>query len=279
MTTWHKVYKKIKPYMVRIETETGFGTGFLFGYTANHSLAAFATACHVVDDVEEWKKPLKIRHYSSGKVAYFESATRVIFTDRQKDTATILVQPAAFDLPPTTLPLLPSNKFKKIGVEVGWSGFPSLSPYDLCFFSGSVSFYKSEDSSYLIDGVAINGVSGGPVFSGLDDSTPQIIGVISAYVANRRAGEVLPGLLKARDLTTVHEHIKTLQSFDDAKQKEDELQKKASEESPQPTVDGGKKTAPKKKVAKKKSVKKTAPKKRSVKKTEPKKKIAKKKSS
>lgn len=253
MTAWHKVYEKIKPYMVRIETETGFGTGFFFGYAVNHSLAAFATACHVVGDVVEWKKPLKIRHYSSGKVAYFEDAKRVIFTDPKKDTATILVQPAAFDLPPATLPLLPSDEFKKIGVEVGWTGFPSLSPYDLCFFSGSVSFYKSEDSSYLIDGVAINGVSGGPVFSGLSNSTPQIIGVISAYVVNRRAGEALPGLLKARDLTTVHKHIKTLRDFEDAKKKEDELQKKASEESPERTADKGRKAVPKKKVAKKKS--------------------------
>lgn len=276
MTTWYKVYEKLKPYMVRIETETGFGTGFLFGYAANHSLAAFATACHVVEDVEEWRKPIKIRHYTSGKVAYFENAERVILLDHMKDTATILVKPSAFNLPPATLPLLPSDKSKKIGVDVGWAGFPALSPYDLCFFSGSVSFYRSDYSSYLIDGVAINGVSGGPVFSGLEDSTPQIIGVISAYMANRRPGEALPGLLRAQDLTIVHEHIKTLQSLDDAKQKEDELQKKVSKESAPPVAaitvkpepdekdadaqPVGKKVA-KKKVAKKKVTKKASPKK------------------
>ena len=267
--SWHKAYEDIKPYMIRIETETGFGTGFLFAYTANHALAAFATACHVVDDIDDWKKPFRIRHYSTGKVVYFEDAARVILTDRQRDTATILVQTDQFNLPAATLPLLPSNKFKKIGVEVGWTGFPSLSPSDLCFFSGTVSFYKGNDDSYFIDGVAINGVSGGPVFSTLKDSTPQIIGVISAYVANRRAGEALPGLLKARDLTTVHKHINTIQSLDDAKKKEDELQKQVSQDQPpvepkvqtsvaqpQNTQPGGGKKGSKKSPVNKKSVRK-----------------------
>mgnify|MGYP001407065978 CR=1 FL=1 len=229
--SWHKAYDNIKPFMVRIETETGFGTGFLFSYTANHALAAFATACHVVADVDEWKKPLKISHYTTGKVVYFDGTERVILTDRARDTATILAPSTRFDLPAAVLPLLPSTKFKKIGVEVGWTGFPSLSPTDLCFFSGSVSFYNSDDDSYFIDGVAIHGVSGGPVFSMLDDSTPQIIGVISAYVANRRGGEALPGLLKARDLTTIHKHISAIQSLDDAKEKEDELQEQVTKES------------------------------------------------
>lgn len=273
--SWHKAYDCIKPYMVRIETETGFGTGFLFAYTGNHSLAAFATACHVVDDVDDWNKPLKIRHYTSGKVVYFENAKRVILTDRQRDTATILVRSDEFELPAATLPLLPSNKFKKIGVDVGWTGFPGLSPSDLCFFSGAVSFYKQEDDSYLIDGVAINGVSGGPVFSTLKDLTPQIIGVISAYVANRRGGEALPGLLKARDLTTIHKHIKTIQSLDEAKEKEDELQQQvAKDEGPpesgaQPPVRKktskkvpAKKKATKKRVARKKATTKKRPRKK-----------------
>ncbi len=227
---WHKAYDSIKPYMVRIETESGFGTGFLFAYTGNHALAAFATACHVIDDVEEWKKPLRIRHYVSGKVVFFDQSERVILTDRRRDTATILISASAFNLPPATLSLLPSDKIKKIGVEVGWTGFPSLSPADLCFFSGTVSFYNSDDESYFIDGVAINGVSGGPVFYVLQDETPQIVGVISAYVANRRGGEALPGLLKARDLTTLHSHINKIKSLEEAKKKETELRKQVSSE-------------------------------------------------
>ncbi len=64
---------------------------------------------------------------------------------------------------------------------------------------------------------------GGPVFSVLSKSKPQIIGVISAYIANKRGDDSLPGLLMASDLTAVHNHIKALQDFEEAKQKEDEL--------------------------------------------------------
>ncbi len=157
-------------------------------------------------------------------------------------------------MPPTTLSLLPSSKRKKIGVEVGWTGFPSLSASDLCFFSGTVSFYKSRENTYLIDGVAINGVSGGPVFSVLSKSKPQIIGVISAYIANKRGDDSLPGLLMASDLTAVHNHIKALQDFEEAKQKEDELQKKVSEKKQitAPVAKKSVKKKPKKNISKKK---------------------------
>lgn len=280
---WHKAYDSIKPYMVRIETETGFGTGFLFGYTENHTLAAFATACHVVEDVDDWKKPLRIRHYTTGDVVYFEDEKRVVLLDRDRDTATILVHATSFNLPPATLALLPSDKFKKIGIPVAWTGFPRLSPADLCFFTGTVSFYKQAYDSYLIDGVAINGVSGGPVFSMLQDSTPQIVGVISSYVANRRGGDSLPGLLKAQDLTTIHKHISTIKSLDDAKQKEEQLQDKVSQDSTPPEPAAKESVEPpteappsKKKVAKKKATKKAASKKVAKKKTPSKKKAARK---
>ena len=55
--------------------------------------------------------------------------------------------------------------------------------------SGYVLFlrlYKCLDSkrTYLVDGVAINGVSGGPTFA-LMGQDMDIIGVVSAYILNR----------------------------------------------------------------------------------------------
>jgi hypothetical protein len=47
---------------------------------------------------------------------------------------------------------------------------------------------------YLIDGVAINGVGGGPVFAALKNDQPQLLGTISAYMPNRMRGDALPGL-------------------------------------------------------------------------------------
>jgi hypothetical protein len=96
----------------------------------------------------------------------------------------------------------------------------------LCFFSGKISSFLQDEECYLIDGVAINGVSGGAVFSKLADSTPEIIGVVSAYLPSRRPTDTLPGLLRAQDVTSFYEHIQRIQSFDEAKEKEQDTQKK-----------------------------------------------------
>ena len=43
-----------------------------------------------------------------------------------------------------------------IGSEIGWLGFPSVAPHDLCFFSGNISARQEYRKAYLVDGVAIN---------------------------------------------------------------------------------------------------------------------------
>jgi S1-C subfamily serine protease len=227
---WHKVYEKVKPYVVRISTQDGFGTGFLFAYNKDHSLAAIATAAHVVKQARDWRQPLKITHYASGETVFFSDAERVIWLDTSRDAATIIIPSKMFKFPTSTLQLMDSTKFKKIGVEVAWVGFPNLAANSLCFFSGQISSFVPEDDSYLIDGVAINGVSGGPVFNELDDSTPELIGLVSAYMANRRATDTLPGLLRAQDVTSFHTHIKMMKDLDDAKEKEHETQTQIDKE-------------------------------------------------
>lgn len=212
----------------------GFGTGFLFAYNKDRSVAALATASHVIEEATDWKQAVKVWHPASKKTLYLEAEDRAVWLDRAHDAATILIGGDALKLPSDVLPLLQADKFKKIGVEVGWVGFPRLAPKKICFFSGVVSAYLSSEASYLIDGVAINGVSGGPVFSELKDAIPELIGVVSAYMANRRSGESLPGLLQAQDLTAFHEHIQKIKSFDDAKEKEHEAQKQVEQSEPGP---------------------------------------------
>ena len=56
---WHMAYEKIEPYLVRIDTEDGFGTGFFLAYNSDHSIAAIATAAHVVEQADLWQKPLR----------------------------------------------------------------------------------------------------------------------------------------------------------------------------------------------------------------------------
>jgi len=222
---WHVVVDALKPYIVKIETPSGHGTGFLFFYNEDKSLCGIATAHHVISDIDEWQQPMRIRHHASGKVDLFKQDERFIFGDADSDSAVILIPSGIFDFPAEPIPLLESGKVLKIGVEVGWLGFPALEPRTPCFFCGNISARQKESHSYLIDGVAINGVSGGPVFDADDKNKPRIIGSISAYIANRARGDSLPGLAVARDVSHFHDIAKHIKSIDEANRKKQELEK------------------------------------------------------
>lgn len=233
---WHTLHKKIKPYLVRIETQGGSGTGFLFAYNATQTIAAIATAAHVVDDAHDWKQPMKLVHYETGDELFLPESDRVVFLDRKRDSASILIASEKLPFPKATPPLMDATAFKKVGVELAWVGFPSVAYPELCFFTGCVSAFLEKEDCYLIDGVAINGVSGGPVFAAYDENTPEIVGTISAYLPNRTGGGALPGLLKAQDISAFQETLKTIQSLDEARKKEKEEAKSEQQALPEPKI-------------------------------------------
>jgi len=73
----------------------------------------------------------------------------------------------------------------------------------------------------LIDGVAINGVSGGPVFYGAGgdaSNSVEIIGTITAYMPNRS----LPGLSFAQDITHFQNVVTAIKNRDEAEKKKKE---------------------------------------------------------
>jgi hypothetical protein len=104
------------------------------------------------------------------------------------------------------------------------AGIPHYRTRHSGFFSGAISASHIAKKSYLIDGVAINGVSGGPVFHCPDSDKVQIIGCVSAYHANRATGETLPGLLRAQDVSHFHGVAKHVQSIDQANVKKKEFE-------------------------------------------------------
>jgi len=123
----------------------------------------------------------------------FKESDRVIFTNWETDSAVILIPKPDFPFPEKIIDLFPTTDVIKLGSEVGWLGFPSIEPFTLCFFAGCISARRN--NTYLIDGVSINGVSGGPVLYVPDATNIQIIGIISFYRANRLPGDTLPGLV------------------------------------------------------------------------------------
>jgi len=215
---WSAAVEHIHPHIVRIDTPQSSGTGFLISNSHNNAFCGIATAAHVVYHAHDWEEPIRIAHVSKSIV--IRSHQRKIFLDPIRDTATILFDRGELPLPPDPLSLIPKDKSLKVGTKVGWLGFPAIPDANLCFFEGSVSAWLETQTAYLIDGVAINGVSGGPAFHIRDGDHPAvvIIGVVSAYVPNRATGEVLPGLSVVQDVSHFHELAPTFASLDQARE-------------------------------------------------------------
>lgn len=221
---WDQIIKRATPYVVKIETPAGYGTGFLCLYNGSRAFCGIATALHVVGYADQWQQPIRIVHYASASNAFLEESERVIFTDPSKDSAVILLPVEKLKLPEELIPLRPIRESLPIGVEVGWLGYPAIGsgPDTLCFFSGNISARQEARSNYLIDGVAINGVSGGPVLFSTATDGLQIVGAVSAYIANRNTGEALPGLSVAQDVSPLHDIASQIKTIDEANRKKQE---------------------------------------------------------
>ena len=227
---WEQVVQKVTPYIFKIETPAGYGTGFLYLYNDNKSWCGVATALHVVDYANTWKQPIKLIHHDSLQQIFLKDSDYIIMTDGKTDSAVILFQKPEFELPCELIELIPLNTLLSIGNEVSWLGFPAIEPYTLCFFSGNISAWQDFRKAYLIDGVAINGVSGGPVTYLHSTDGVKIVGIVSAYRANRAAGDSLPGLLYAQDVSHFQGVLQHIRSVDDANKKKLELEQQQQTE-------------------------------------------------
>jgi len=207
---WSDAVNSSLPCIVKIETPTGHGTGFLCFYDQTKSMYAIATAGHVIHHADKWMEPIRIYTHNGSKSLLLKARDRHITMGNLSDSAIILFSKTQ-DLFPGTLPLplLDQELVLTVGTQVGWIGFPVLEPDTPCFFSGMISARKN--NAYLIDGVAINGVSGGPVLYMDEDEAVSVVGTVSAYRMNKASGDNLPGLLIAQDLSLFHDVITHIQ--------------------------------------------------------------------
>src|SRR5215207_6888607 len=156
---WQPVHELVKNHVVRIETQDGTGTGFLFGYNKDKSIAAVATAAHVVGHAHLWRQPLRLIHQATQQEVFLPYERRIVFIDHGRDSSSIMVRASELPFEVEPLQLIDPMHYIRVGVEVAWMGFPSVAYPELCFFRGCVSAFIESRSSYLVDGVAINGVS------------------------------------------------------------------------------------------------------------------------
>ena len=179
---------------------------------------AIATAAHVVSLEHAWEEPIRIQHYATETSVLVRAPERALLVNTSDDVAAILFASQNLPFPETPLPLSPKDSPVSVGVEIGWLGFPAIAG-DLCFFSGRVSTHLTVKQQYLVDGVAIHGVSGGPAFRE-EDAGLALMGVVSAYVPNRVTGEALPGLAVVNDVTEFHTMIAAFSSLEHAQEKQ-----------------------------------------------------------
>ena len=206
---WINVIKRMAPYVIRIETPNGHGTGFLLTINDNPPMYSIATARHVIDHAAKWKLPIMIYTHKEQKAILYEHDDYMVLMDpSERDLAILLIGQRSLKFDGSPPDLIPANHYLTTGVNVGWLGYPFPSSFGLNFFSGhisgSVGTFGQHDHAYLIDGVAINGVSGGPLLIVDETYNIQIAGLISAYYPNRATGEALPGLSIAQDSSSLH---------------------------------------------------------------------------
>lgn len=218
--SWQGAVDVVKPHVVKIVTPQGSGTGFLIAHAKSKNLCGVATAAHVVSHAHYWEELVRVEHYDSGQSVILRPASRAILIDEEKDTGAIIFNKEGIPFSDTVLSLIPEKRFARVGGELGWLGFPAIAPANLCFFAGRVSCWDQVHLSYLIDGVAINGVSGGPVFHTDGKTGVFVIGVVSAYIPSQTMAGPLPGLCVVRDVSQFQNLIPTFKSLDEAKEGE-----------------------------------------------------------
>jgi hypothetical protein len=217
---WFTAVEAVTSHVVRIATPQGTGTGFLLSRSANSEIVGVATAAHVINHAHFWEQPIRLQLAATGEIVMLREPDRAIVVDEARDTAAILFQNTQATFPKSSHPLIEEGYHLKVGNPIGWLGYPAIGGSPLCFFTGTVSAWQEEMGAYFVDGVAINGVSGGPAFATYGTDHLEIIGVVSAYMPNRVTGETLPGLGIVRDVKQFHAIIRDIRSLDDAKAQE-----------------------------------------------------------
>ncbi len=174
--------------IIRIETQTDCGTGFV--YRNRDGVALIATAAHVINRADIDGTPITLsndRHLPPISLLRSERTILKNYSTTTGDSAIISIKPQILaDFPKNDLPVLGWNQIIPTGDRIGWVGFPVTHFNTLCFFTGHISARPvSSRPAYLVDGSGVCGVSGGPAFRmdyrQVETGSVYIIGIISQF--------------------------------------------------------------------------------------------------
>ena len=208
---WSNAAGDVMPFVVRIEAPDGYGSGFYIGKSTwkGKPTAVIATMAHVVEHAFKWRTSVRIQNPSV--VVALEPDLFNIAIHSTLDLAVLEIPRDALEFPGSPLPMADAESVADPGSSVAWCGYPTIADSNCCFFAGHISAVLDEQSDYLVDGVVIHGLSGGPAF--IDSGKgPVIVGVMAQYMPNRTSGEALPGLGSMRNAGHLWSFLKSKKS-------------------------------------------------------------------
>ncbi|MBQ7177105.1 MAG: trypsin-like peptidase domain-containing protein [Victivallales bacterium] len=206
---WCNAVQLMMGNLVRIDTHGGgYGSGFIIPPPTNTpGNCCVLTAYHVLTLAYETGATITIRSAKTDVRVDLPSLLRYVFVVKDRDQAIICFNaPKDFALL-HTIHFLSHDYHYNPGAELGWLGFPCLKKAREvpCFFSGRISAYLPDDEAYLIDGVSIHGLSGGPAFYCDDDGKVVLAGIVTNYYPNEVNNQSWPGLAMFRTINPLME--------------------------------------------------------------------------
>ena len=191
---WSNAVSEMSNHVVKVEAGPTYGSGFLIpSPVKKDGHVSILTAWHVVKDAYERMLPIKITQFSTGRFDVVIPMASTVMFAQDRDQAIVHFDSQQLT-PPIEMTFLKKDMHYKPGVKIGWLGLPNIAPETVCFFKGCISAYIESREVYLVDGVSIHGVSGGPVFHVGDDDKIVVAGVVTNYYPNNQNGATLPGL-------------------------------------------------------------------------------------
>jgi trypsin-like peptidase len=203
--SWEELIRRVEPLVFRVHAGPCLGTGFVIGTGGRNTggrRVAIATAWHVIEEAAPAAETLELVRSDGTALSTLVSHPVEVMQvgPSECDTALILAEAREPLIATENLLPLPLETMLPRGSELGWIGYPGLVAPELCFFRGVISGYLEKPPIYLVDGVAIHGVSGGPAFS----RNGLLVGFVSSYLPNvLGSGQTLPGLMIVTPLNLV----------------------------------------------------------------------------
>ncbi len=195
---WWDIAEELARQTFQVQRVNCCGTAFVVSQAIEpnsaHRHYCFATAWHVIDTV-----------LSDDQFVLFRSQDKVAIDVNTEMIQIARLGPPSFDLglltlrtvdglvlPEQMMPVRGCKTFPSLGEDLGWFGYPGSLGNEPMFCRGTLACFKTNPHSYLINGVAYPGMSGGAVV----DQYGWVVGVVSEWWEDGNLPQI-PGMLQA----------------------------------------------------------------------------------